>query len=448
MKKIHYFYLFVVSLLFLQSCLKEENELFDKSAAQRLMEAQEEYEAVLKSAKNGWYMDYYAGGQEQRIGGYQILCKFDDNGKATLAGTYTLGDYNTLGEKVESGYQITRMQGPCLSFGTYNTVLHPFGDPGSMSDPNGYSGDFEFVIVSATAKEVVMRGIKQKHTIVLRPIETEQEWGEYWDEYCAEVQTIREAISDYTRFEVRKAGSIAGYLTMWSSDTQFHDTEKEKIVAMNYTINNKGIMLYDSLVVGGSTIRQLVWDTDNSIFRSANASENLEVAPVNISFAQLVGTYAVTCNNLDHPVTVRLTDNGDGTIHVSNELLLAIDETLNYGFNIAVYANNNLGIPTQTLAQLGDKRYLRLAVTSRTSIFGLIQSTGYNIVRPYAGAWYRGIPDKPELRFMTSSYVSFFSPVYLTGVRVVEFSDPTAVGSTYVLSAKTAAITGLVFVKQ
>lgn len=445
MKNIRYTCLLILALLTLQSCVEEEKDLFDQSAAQRLMEAQAEYEAVLKSAANGWTMDYYAGGHEARLGGYHILCKFEDNGKVTMAGVFALGDYKKVGEEIASSYQITRMQGPCLSFSTYNPVLHPFGDPGSSEDPSGFSGDFEFVIVSATKEEVVMRGVKQKHTVVLRPIEAEKEWSEY----CTETMAIQEAIADYNRMEIRKAGASVGYVTLVPSDTQMHDTDQGDIKVMNYTVNNTGIRLYSPLEIQGNVIDRLIWDNDNKRFVDASEGTAVESAPVSISFQQLLGTYKVTSNAFDDEVTVTLTDKGDGnTIRVSGELLAAMDKSLNYGFDIQVYENNNLGIKTQTLGKAANGDFIRLAVATQTNILGYFSSTGYDLTRPHAGTWYRYTPDKPELRFLTTSFVNFLFPVYLVGIRVVEASSETSLGSGSLKSTRTMVINGLIFTKQ
>lgn len=449
MKKKYYLHLLLLGLLFFSSCRKEEDNLFDKSAAERLMEAQEEYKALLVSAENGWLMDYYAGGEgADRIGGYQIICKFEDSGKVTMAGAYTTGTYSTLGEKVESSYQITRMQGPCLSFSTYNNALHPFGDPGNETNEDGYTGDFEFVIMEASAQEVVMRGIRQKQIVVLRPMA--QEKG--WDEYCAEAAAVRAAIADYTRFEIRKSGTTAGFFTIWTSDSQIHDADGrgDDIIITNYVVTNSGIRLYNPLEIGDDAIEQLEWDFTSSKFTDVNTSANVEALPMTISFQQLLGTYSVTSDNFDTPVTVQIRDKGDGkTLRVSADLLYSLNPALNYEFDIQVYENNRLGIVSQTLGQNPNSgNYIKLAVATRVLILGLISSDGYSDTIPYQGIWYRSAPENAELRFLKSSTSSFFSVTTTLGFRICEFTSESGVSTSNLVSTMTATISNPIFVKQ
>lgn len=434
----------LVGLLSLQSCLKEEENIFDKSSAERLMEAQAEYDKLLSSAENGWAMDYYAGFGEDRIGGYQIICKFEE-GKAIMAGAFTMGDYKNLGEKIESSYSINRMQGPCLSFGTYNKVLHPFADPGSISDPYGYGGDFEFMILKASKEEFILKGIKQKQIIVMRPMKAEKDW----DQYCAEVVELEEILSNYTRFSINKSGQHVGYTTMWTGDYEIHDTDRPDIKISKYTVTNEGINLYDSLNISNNVLKRLVWDKENSKFVDLDKGTDVELIPTFIQFQQLLGKYLVTTDNIEEPVEVEFRDKGDGkTIRVSSDFLRAFDENLDYEFDIEVGENNQLGIKTQTLEVDPKTGYAtKLAVATRLN-FIIANSSGYHATYPYSGSWYRYSPDKPELRFLPTTYVTLIFPTYVIGIRVVEFKNQTTVSSGDVIKNKTVTISNPIFVKQ
>lgn len=436
--------IFIFSLLCLQSCLKEEEDIFGQSSAERLIEAQKEYEKILASAENGWTMDYYTGLEGNRIGGYQIICKFE-GGKATMAGAFTLKDYKTVGEKIESSYTINRMQGPCLSFNTYNTVLHQFADPNGVSDPYGFAGDFEFVIVKATKEEIILRGVKYKHTIVMRPMEPAKDW----DEYCQEVVKLKEEISQYTRFEVNKSGQTAGYVTIWGTDSQMHDTDREDIYVENYTVDNKGIRLYSPLTIGGNTINELTWDKDNAKFIDSNQNTGVELAPISIKFEQLLGTYEVTGHNFDEPIEVTLTDAGDGkNIRVSSNFLRTINEDLDYEFTIEVYDNNRLGIKTQSLGKKpGSNTFYTLAVCVSTNLI-LGTTNGYNASYPYSGSWYRFSAEKPELRFLSSTFTSLIFTSTILGVRVLETRKENSVASGDIVGTRSAVINSPIFTKK
>lgn len=444
MKKIIFNITLIVSLLLLQSCLKEEENIFGKSSAERLIEMQLEYEKLLSSPENGWVMDYYAGFEDGRLGGYQIMCKFNE-GRATMAGAFTMGKYEKVGEVIESSYTISRMQGPCLSFNTYNTVLHPFADPGSISDPYGYGGDFEFVIMKATKEEIIMQGIKQKQVIVMRPMEVNKDWNEY----CAEVVELKETLANYTRFSVEKAGQHEGFMTLWAGDNEIHDTDRPDIQISKYAVTNVGINLYDSLCVNNNTIKRLVWDKTNSKFVDMDKSTNVELVPTFIQYKQLIGKYMVTTDNFEDPVEVEFKEKGDGkTIRVSSDFLRKFDEDLDYEFDIEVYENNALGIKTQILDKDPETGYVtKLAVATRTNILWTA-SAGYNATRPYSGSWYRYSQEKPELRFLQTSFTGLFFPTYIVGIRVVVFKNETSLSSSDVISNKTVVISNPIFVKQ
>ena len=58
MKKIYLILLAVLGMT-ATSCLMEEKELFDKTAAERLDAYLTEYNTLLESSENGWLLEYY-----------------------------------------------------------------------------------------------------------------------------------------------------------------------------------------------------------------------------------------------------------------------------------------------------------------------------------------------------------------------------------------------------
>jgi len=63
--------------LVLSSCLKEEEDYFDKSASARIEEAVKNAISVLEGAENGWAVKYYPN-PTQTFGGFNLFFKFDD----------------------------------------------------------------------------------------------------------------------------------------------------------------------------------------------------------------------------------------------------------------------------------------------------------------------------------------------------------------------------------
>ena len=59
----------------LTSCLHDNEDLFDKPAAERMEEAVKADKELLESASNGWQMHFYTG-EQYTGGGYTMFMKF------------------------------------------------------------------------------------------------------------------------------------------------------------------------------------------------------------------------------------------------------------------------------------------------------------------------------------------------------------------------------------
>ena len=64
------------------ACSRDEESLFDKSAAERAQEAIENAFDVLTSAENGWEVAYFPN-LETSSKGYNMVWKFNKNGKVS-----------------------------------------------------------------------------------------------------------------------------------------------------------------------------------------------------------------------------------------------------------------------------------------------------------------------------------------------------------------------------
>lgn len=74
MKKFIYTFYLLCNLACICSCVNEEADLFDSSAAQRLNQAVTEYTDLLENSENGWIMDYYPS--DGSLGGYTLTVVF------------------------------------------------------------------------------------------------------------------------------------------------------------------------------------------------------------------------------------------------------------------------------------------------------------------------------------------------------------------------------------
>lgn len=196
------------------SCDREEEDIWDQSAAQRLEQAQKEDLATLCSAPNGWQMLYFCNGQEQ---GYNFLMKFDEHGGVTIA-TRNPNTGNAYTEEA-SMYDVLVDDGPVLSFSTYNSLFHRYADPDpehtQASDGIGSGGDYEFNIMTISDEMIYLHGKKTKVDIYMYPLEEGKNWEEYFNDlytlrdsmFNSSIPTLWLTLADGSRYSITNASS-------------------------------------------------------------------------------------------------------------------------------------------------------------------------------------------------------------------------------------------------
>ena len=252
MKKIFFYIMFAVAGLSLQSCLHDDDEIFDKPAAERINEAVANAKEVLTSSQEGWVMHYYVG-REYAYGGLNLAMKFTD-GKVQM--------YNETAKKsdgsyksVVSTYKITRDQGPVLAFDTYNDLLHVYGDPAGSgpTEVDGWEADYEFVImnISEDQNTITLKGKKFNNTIVLerlnRPI------AEYLDAATKMAESLTNAgILAYTVGD-KKAKFYPG--SSEYSVKYVDDKGEVASLSVPYTSTDKGVLFNEPIELFGDTLK-------------------------------------------------------------------------------------------------------------------------------------------------------------------------------------------------
>ena len=252
MKKIFFYIMFAVAGLSLQSCLHDDDEIFDKPAAERINEAVANAKEVLTSSQEGWVMHYYAG-REYAYGGLNLAMKFTD-GKVQM--------YNETAKKSDgsyisavSTYKITRDQGPVLAFDTYNDLLHVYGDPAGSgpTDVDGWEADYEFVImnISEDQNTITLQGKKFNNTIVLerlnRPV------AEYFDAATKMAESLTNAgILAYTVGD-KKAKFYPG--SSEYSVKYVDDKGEVASLSVPYTSTDKGVLFNEPIELFGDTLK-------------------------------------------------------------------------------------------------------------------------------------------------------------------------------------------------
>jgi len=269
MKKIYYL-LYLATAVLLTACTNEEDDLFDTSSALRADAAIEADMKILTDAANGWLMEYYPEAQ-QSYGGYNVLLKFGTDGKVTAASEFDNSDV------VTSLYSIKQSAGVVLSFDTYNEIFHLFSDP---SDPlgvggNGYGleGDYDFLILEATAEKVTLKGKKTGGIATLTPMK------EDWKEYIAKLQSAEEEMS-FQKLQLEMNGKIIPVSISFRTLTFTYAVEESNTsVVASYIQTPNGYKFYEPIEVDGIMLSGFTFNSEAEIF-TADDDNSIKLVPV------------------------------------------------------------------------------------------------------------------------------------------------------------------------
>lgn len=205
------FKIYIVFLTFvclLTACQQEEADIFSASPAERLNKAISDYHTLLTDAGNGWEMDYFANNASP---GYTLLVKFNKSGNALLASRSEL-TANKAYEKDSCLFDIIGDNGPVLTFNTFSKILHVFSTP---ENPDGYGleGDYEFVIVKASADTVWMKGKKYGAEVLLHKLSSDVHWKQFADDRYDFVSLLFSEKSPALTLKIDKTAYVfsAGY---------------------------------------------------------------------------------------------------------------------------------------------------------------------------------------------------------------------------------------------
>lgn len=168
MKKILLGSAVALATLSLQSCLTDDKELFDESAANRIEAVVAADKQLLESATNGWQLHYYTG-KQYTGGGYTMFVKFKD-GKA-----YASSDIAPADSVATSSYDVIKDKGPVITFNTQNGIMHFLAQP-YQNDVDGEQGDYEFVIMRTTNDSIFVQGKKWGNEMVFTRVADDVNW--------------------------------------------------------------------------------------------------------------------------------------------------------------------------------------------------------------------------------------------------------------------------------
>lgn len=167
--KITKYILLAFICLGLQACLFQEDDLFEKSSANRASENVAELQELLVNVPNGWKMEYYPG-TDYSMGGITLLCRFDGNNVTLMS---EVGSVKTAsGKEASSLYKVTSEESTVLTFDSFNEFIHCFSEP-IMGMNTNLEGDYEFVYMGQEDNKVILQGRRYHNTMVMTPLTQE-----------------------------------------------------------------------------------------------------------------------------------------------------------------------------------------------------------------------------------------------------------------------------------
>lgn len=274
MKSVKYIYGLSVAAVAMAAtfsgCRFEEDDFFEDSAALRIQKFNEEVDNILTSAENGWVMQYYTL-EETR--GYNFFCKFYPGGQVTVGGSHEYLPKPNVFTEYSSIYSLLREDGSVLSFCSWNDIISIFADPNQKNPSTGrlgegMGGDYNFIILSASENEIIMRG--QRHSAQVRLVKCPTTWEEY----------RAAAAATSTNFFNRR---VAYYYMVSNGDTLYASGMTDGVLTIVDDINDpmetsqapfvttpNGIYLERTYKQNGNSVQELVMNADSTAFISAD----------------------------------------------------------------------------------------------------------------------------------------------------------------------------------
>lgn len=394
----------IMSTLLVSSCLKDQDDVFDKSASIRSTEYLKNARKVLTSSENGWVMNYYPDNL-QGYGGFSYVLKFDDqkvtayfvNGKTDAAG---------VPQPETSTYSMTNEDGPCLSFDTYNSYLHNYATP-SAGAYEAMGGDFIFIILNISDDEntITLKGTRSGNLVRL------------YRNTMAPAQYIIEckSIADTQLYETFEHDGLLLELDMESQQATITAGEESEDRA--FIITNKGIRLYEPVTIGGKTYDTFTYNADNNTYTS---DQNQGVVMAGRlpdgwrSYEDLAGQYTVGTS------TITIKTNNDGETYSITGLVEDIDGTVTASYK---FTKGSFVLSPQYVGMYAGKYYIWLLAYGDSGLAwdSSIQFKGKN-----------SATDPLTITFSNSSWSTFWAGAFTadppTGDSYAgywqQFSDP------------------------
>jgi hypothetical protein len=360
--------------LLFSSCLFEEKDIFDESAAVRKYAAVVEYDKILQSAPNGWVFDYYPH-EARPFGGFNYIVKFGQGDTVRAA-----FENERTPEIKQSLYSILYDFGAMLSFNSYNPYLHFFAeaeDSGALYQ--GRKGDYEFMLMDYDEDEgeLKLKGKRTTNYMTMTKLGSDVVWSDYLDGVNAtEAQWY---FADYTIYvddkEVGTATKSDRNITFtWTEDGK----EKKVTQALIYKPDGQ-IRFYNEIVIAGVPVRNFKYDASTNTATSTEPGKKVALkafVPEDfVSYDQYLGDWTIkSTSGLAYTVTFSQKERNKSfnmTFDVLPEL------TIEWRWSSS-FSGKRLTLSTQHLATTPEGNLVLLMTAYRTDSGGTSFFIQYN----------------------------------------------------------------------
>lgn len=258
--KITKYILLAFICLGLQACLFQEDDLFEKSSANRASENVAELQELLVNVPNGWKMEYYPG-TDYSMGGITLLCRFDGNNVTLMS---EVGSVKTAsGKEASSLYKVTSEESTVLTFDSFNEFIHCFSEP-IMGMNTNLEGDYEFVYMGQEDNKVILQGRRYHNTMVMTPLTK----GVNWKDYIGQLNLIeREAF--LKTYSLMVGGQEVGNAVRTSHLFSL-TVEGQTSSSVPFIYTPEGIRFKDEITIQGKTVQNFVWNKEDMTFTSSD----------------------------------------------------------------------------------------------------------------------------------------------------------------------------------
>lgn len=297
------------------SCVHEEEDLFNESAAQRVNTAVENYSELLESSESGWVMNFYPS-HDGDMGGIVYTVQFQDGVVSMLSQEYPDAD------AAKSLYQVKGETEILLSFDTYTEIFHQYSEPLGSSYPTGYESDYEFTFKSVSENQdtIMLKGKRYGQPLELIRLKEEPA------DYISKISTMYEKIAmlphpiaivnGTDEVAVDLSGGVFYFSEYVDAPVEW-DAENKEFVEHNvpFITTEEGMKLQEPITINGQTFQECVYNDEDRSLTAVGANVVLPVIlPEDYTeYADFAGEYTMYVRNGTVSFPITLTPDGDGS---------------------------------------------------------------------------------------------------------------------------------------